>query len=150
MAKTGKKRPLRKLSKSQEDYLEAIHDLFAEGNAARVRDIANRLGVGMSSVSAALKALAERGLVNYDPYQLVTLTPEGQKLAETVAGRHETLQRFFTEVLGLDADAADANACRAEHAIDEQALQKLRRFVAAADEAPPAVRTWLDAQQSDG
>jgi len=56
-----------KLSPSMEDYLEAIVGLVRTGKVARVRDIAQRLGVGMSSVSTALRGLGARGLVNYDP-----------------------------------------------------------------------------------
>ena len=121
MAPTAKK----KLSASLEDYLEIIGRLVHEGGVARVRDIARELDVAMPSVTSALKALSGRGLVNYSPYELVTLTGRGLALAEGVDRRHKILRRFLTEFLGLDAESAEANACRMEHSMDEAALDRL-------------------------
>lgn len=118
----------RKLSASMEDYLEAILLLVRQNRVARVRDIAGHLKVGMPSVTAALKALAERKLVNYDPYQFITLTDHGAELAEQISRRHFDLRRFLTDVLGLDGQVAEDNACRMEHAMDEQVLERLREF----------------------
>ena len=61
------------LSASLEDYLEAILHLVTEKQVARSRDIAKRLRVNRSSVTGALQALAKKGLVNYEPYEAVTL-----------------------------------------------------------------------------
>jgi len=116
------------LTSSLEDYLEAVLLLVRRDRVARVRDIAKALGVGMPSVTTALKALAQRGLVNYDPYQVITLTEQGQLAAEAISRRHTVLRRFLVEVLGLDEATAEANACRMEHAVDEQVLDRLGRF----------------------
>jgi DtxR family Mn-dependent transcriptional regulator len=118
-----------KLSPSMEDYLEAVLALIRTGQVARVRDIAGRLGVGMSSVSRALRALGAKGLVNYDPYQVVTLTDEGRRLGESVDRRHAVLGEFLTDVLGVAPAVAQANACRIEHAIDDEVLERLRKFM---------------------
>ncbi len=119
----------KRLTGSLEDYLEAILLLVRQGQVARVRDIAKRLGVGMPSVTAALKTLTKRGLVNYGPYQVITLTDLGRQVAEGVRSRHQVLRRFLTEVLALDEPAAEANACRMEHAVDDQAMGRLSEFV---------------------
>jgi len=113
------------LSASQEDYLETILALEAEHGSARVRDIAARLGVAMPSVTEALRNLAKRGLVNYSPYEHVTLSEHGRRLATGVRKRHGVLRRFFGEVLGVDDALADANACRIEHAVDDAVLARL-------------------------
>ena len=130
------------LSPSQEDYLEAVLDLERTGRVARVRDIARRLNVGMSSVSIALRALGERGLVNYDPYQVITLTDRGERLGRLVTRRHEVLQAFLTDVLGIDAGRAQSNACRMEHAIDDEVLQRLKDFAAFLQRSPRVGRGW--------
>ncbi len=127
----------KKLTRSQEDYLEAIWALICENRVARVRDIAHRLGVSMPSVTSALRTLAGRGLVNYDPYQVITLTEEGRKAAEEVDRRHHVLRDFLIDVLGLDAPRAEANACRMEHAIDRQALERIGRLTEALKDQPP-------------
>ena len=55
-----------------------------------------------SSVIGALRSLSEKGLVNYAPYDLITLTAEGEQVAKEVVRRHETLKDFFMKILLLD------------------------------------------------
>ena len=74
-----------KLSASQEDYLEAIFNLFNTGAVVRSKDIAKSLEVGMSSVTGALRSLGEKKLINYKPYEYITLTDSGQKVAALIA-----------------------------------------------------------------
>ena len=64
---------VRELSSTLEDYLEAICRLEQEKGFARVRDIARALGVANSTATAALQALSKKGLINYEPYEPVTL-----------------------------------------------------------------------------
>ncbi len=60
------------LSASLEDYLEAIFHIEQEKHAARAKDITERLQVSGASVTAALRTLAEKKLINYAPYDLIT------------------------------------------------------------------------------
>ncbi|MFP4053820.1 MAG: metal-dependent transcriptional regulator [Phycisphaerae bacterium] len=146
MAKTAKK-----LTASQEDYLEAILLLVREGRVARVRDIAGHLGVGKPSVTAALKGLAKRKLVNYDPYQYITLTDAGREVAERIERRHNVLRDFLQNILGVDAETAEANACRMEHAVDQQVMQRLKAFAEFAETCPQFDRAqWLEALSAEG
>ena len=57
-----------KLSASQEDYLETIFNLTADSAVARSREIADKLGVTASSVTGALRSLAQKELIHYQPY----------------------------------------------------------------------------------
>ena len=134
----------RSLTRSLEDYLEAILFIVRKGQVARVRDIAHMLNVGMPSVTTALKHLAQRGLVNYEAYQLATLTDQGRSVAEGVSRRHYLLRRFLTDVLKMDGQAADVNACRMEHAVDELVLERLEDFMDFIRNCPLTARGWLD------
>jgi len=134
-----------KLTRSLEDYLEAIWRLVRAGRAARVRDIACAVGVQMPSVTAALKGLSRRGLVNYDPYELVTLTERGREAAAEIAARHRVLREFLADVLGLDDQVAEDNACRMEHAADAEMLERLGQFVEFVRSCPRAGEDWLKA-----
>ena len=69
------------LTESLEDYLESIYRNIVNKNAARVKDIAADLGVRYPSVTSALKALEKKGLINYEPYGIITLTSEGLAIA---------------------------------------------------------------------
>lgn len=136
--------PLPALTSAMEDYLEAIYHLERERRIARVRDIANRLGVKMSSVSSALKSLGSRGLIQYDPHQFITLTERGIKKAKEIVRKHEVLQRFLVKVLQVDETVAEDNACRIEHHLDPEVIEKLTRFVEFIEMCPVDQTRWMD------
>ena len=131
------------LSESLEDYLETIFLLIREHAVARSRDIAARLNVNKSSVTGALQALAERALVNYEPYGYVTLTPAGAAAAQKVLRRHEALRDFLVKVLSIDAAEADANACRMEHAVSKTVVDRLVEFAEFVETCPRAGAKWV-------
>jgi DtxR family transcriptional regulator, Mn-dependent transcriptional regulator len=133
------------LTSAMEDYLEAIYHLEQERRIARVRDIANRLNVKMSSVSSALKTLDARGLIRYDPHQYITLTDSGIEKAKQIVRKHEILKRFLTRVLKIDEAAAEDNACRIEHHLDPEVIEKLIRFVEFMEMCPIDQTRWLEA-----
>jgi DtxR family transcriptional regulator, Mn-dependent transcriptional regulator len=117
------------LSASLEDYLEAIFFLTRESAVARSKDIADGLGVARPSVTGALRQLAQKGLVNYEPYGLVSLTKAGQTRAAGVAKKHDIIKSFFIDVLDVDEDSATEAACRAEHTLGKQIVGKLMSFI---------------------
>lgn len=131
------------LSSSLEDYLEAIFHVVAEKHVARSRDIAERLGVNKSSVTGALHSLAEKGLVNYEPYEAITLTGGGKALATDIVRRHEVLRDFLVKVLSVDADKADQAACRMEHAVPSPILERLIQFVEFIEVCPRGGANWI-------
>ena len=118
-----------KLSASLEDYLEAIFNLAGESDVARSKDIAKLLGVSKSSVTGALRALKQKQLVNYKPYDYVTLTEAGKTAAAKITRKHNILKSFLADVLGIDADIAHRAACKAEHALGAEVIAKLLNFI---------------------
>ena len=118
-----------KISASLEDYLEAIYEIIEEKQNVKAVEISKKLGVGRSSVSEALKLLSEKNLVNYNRYEAISLTESGKKAAQNVILRHNTLFAFFNQILGLNKEESDQNACRVEHTISEEALNRLIKFV---------------------
>ena len=131
------------VSSTQEDYLEAILALVRAGGAARVRDLAVALRVHKSTVTAALRSLAEKRLVRYAPYERATLTPQGQAIAEGVTRNHDAIRAFLREVLRVDAEAAEANACRMEHVMDKDVLERLVQFAKRVRRCPDAAVACL-------
>ncbi len=117
------------LSASLEDYIEAIYHIIEEKRVARSKEIAERLRVSRASVTEALRALSKRELINYAPYEVITLTPEGQTVAEDVIRRHEALKDFFVKVLAIDEQVAEEGACRIEHAAPPEVIERIIRFV---------------------
>jgi len=118
-----------KLTASQENYLEAIRAVISQRGIARVRDIAEWLGVSTASVSGALKNLTSRKLVQHPPHKYVTLSERGMQIAEKISRRHKTLRTFLKDVLNVTDAVANANAHRIEHALDEIAARRLHYLV---------------------
>jgi DtxR family Mn-dependent transcriptional regulator len=134
----------RALSDSLEDYLEAILRIVKNKGAARGKDISVRLGVNRSSVTAALRSLSEKNLINHAPYDIVTLTREGERIAEGITQRHEVLKDFFHRVLGVEEKTAEANACGMEHAVSEIVLERLTTFIEFIRVCPRIDVHWIE------
>lgn len=117
------------LSASLENYLETILNIYEEKQQIKAVDIARNLEVSKASVTEALRTLAGKGLINYAPYEDVTLTEEGFVRAQNVTLRHRVLSEFLTDVLGIDKDEALENACKIEHVITENVLDRLIKFL---------------------
>ena len=132
------------LSASLEDYLEAILAIVEQKRAARVKDIVASLKVKPSSVSAALRLLTDRGLINYAPHDIITLTDAGEAIARGIALRHEKLRYFLEHILCVDPVEADAGACGLEHAVSAQVLERLIRFVQFVEQCPRTGQQWIE------
>jgi len=117
-----------RLSPSLEDYFEAIYGLKLKNQVARVKDIAHAMGVKMPSVTEAINSLAAKRLVNHKPYESVELTDDGLDRAREIAHRHSAVKDFQVNVLGLNEEDAETEACGIEHAIRPDTLAKLIKF----------------------
>lgn len=118
-----------KLSGSMEDYLETIYLLGKKKKMVRVRDIAKEMSITMPSVTGALKTLEQLELVAHPRYDMVFLTSKGNRLARAVYQRHLVLKSFLIDVLGIDPQIAESDACRMEHAVSSQTLERLVFFM---------------------
>jgi DtxR family Mn-dependent transcriptional regulator len=124
------------LSESLEDYLETILELQQAKTVARSKDIAEKLDIKRGSVTGMLKKLAERKLIDYEPYGYVTLTPEGKKIAAEIEKRHIFLKDFFSRVLDINEETADRTACQMEHSMDKATFRKFQEFIKKIDACP--------------
>ncbi len=107
-------------SEAIQDYAKAIYALERRADGpVSTNDLAERLGVTPASVSAMLKKLAERGLVEHVPYKGVLLTAEGRRVALEVMRHHRLLETYLAEHLGVPWDRVHAEAEALEHVISE-------------------------------
>ena len=136
------------LSASLEDYMEAIFHIEGQKHAARAKDIADRLQVSSASVTGALRVLAEKELINYAPYDIITLTSKGRKVARSVVNRHEMLRNFFVKILGVDCDEAETAACKMEHGVSQGILDRMTQFVTFLERCPRGRYTWHESTRS--
>lgn len=118
-----------KLTASSENYVKAIHNILKIKPAARVKDVAAQLGIGASSVSEALKNLAEKDLVYYEPYGFITLTEEGKEIALKLEKRAEIIRNFFENVLVVNSELSEESISAIEHGMKDEVLNKFVMFL---------------------
>lgn len=124
------------MSRSTEEYLEALYTLTKDGETASTTAISKRLNVAPASVTEMLGKLADDGYVNYQPYQGVTLTSKGFKVAEKMARKHRLLERFLHDMLGIGKDRVHDEACAMEHALSDETARALCQTLKSPDTCP--------------
>jgi DtxR family transcriptional regulator, Mn-dependent transcriptional regulator len=118
-----------KLTASSEDYLEAICQLAQGGASVRSVDLANKLEVSKASVNKAVATLKAAGMIEQEYYGEIVLTAEGRAYGESVRGRHRMLLRFLVDILGVDPQIAEHEACEMEHAISDNTMDRWLDFI---------------------
>ena len=117
------------ISPTLEDYIEIIFDLIREGGVARVKEVAEKKSVAMASVNNALKKLVKEGLISHESYGCISLTGKGANLAKRLSHRHSLLKTFLEEIINVDPDIANADACAIEHHVHKETIDALTRYV---------------------
>jgi Mn-dependent DtxR family transcriptional regulator len=110
-----------------EDSLERIMALMDEKGYARVVDIAARLNISQASVTNMLQKLDAEGLIKYEKYRGLVLTPSGLSVAQTIARRHELLEEFLT-LLGVSPSVIAHDVEGMEHHISPETLEAIQRL----------------------
>lgn len=124
------------ISPSLEDYIEVIYNTIKEKSVARAKDIKDELSVHGASVTGALRTLADKGLINYKPYEYITLTSEGEKIGKAISRRHKILRDFMINVLGKDPESTEQVACGMEHSMDPDLTVRLATFLEFTEKNP--------------
>lgn len=117
------------LSASSQDYLETILDLSYQNEEIRSVDIAEKMNVSRASVNKAIGILKTMGYITQERYACIMLTHSGRQAAINIRDRHNTLKYFFSEVLGIDEDIAEEDACRMEHAISKETFEAFKKYI---------------------
>lgn len=109
-----------------EDYLKCIHQAQSRSpDPVSTGHIASQLEVAPGTATAMMKTLAESGLISYEPYSGVRLTPAGTKLAIHVLRRHRVIELYLVEVLGMSWSEVHEDAELLEHAVSDRVLDRM-------------------------
>ncbi len=119
---------LSSLSENWEDYLERIHELIEAKGYARVADIAQQLHIAPASVTSMVQKMAKAGLLNYERYRGLTLTPTGEAAALGIRHRHRVLSSFLTQ-LGVPADVVTRDVDGLEHHLSSVSVEKIESLL---------------------
>lgn len=114
-----------KLNESSENYLKAIYELQNCQQDVRSVDIARMLGYSKASVCVAMKKLMQKKLIEMSSKKEIHLTTLGEKTAAELEKKYTLLKHLLIEVLDVDEQTAAQDACRMEHGISNQSLNRL-------------------------
>ena len=116
-------------SSTVENYLKAIHhgqSTLPKGQRLLpMGHVASALSVTPGTATTMVKALAESGLVEYEPYSGVRLTKAGDKLAALVLRRHRLVELFLVQVMGMSWDEVHEDAEQLEHVVSDRLIERI-------------------------
>lgn len=117
------------LTESLKSYLKTIYTIILKKNGVRVKDIAKRLNVKNSSVTAALKTLTSMGYINYEPYGIISLTEKGHEISKKITERHRIITYFFNNILSLDKNLSEDIANKMEYILTDEAFNRFKCYI---------------------
>jgi DtxR family Mn-dependent transcriptional regulator len=116
-------------SQTVENYLKTIYlaqaNMTSDHELVPMGQLATALGVVPGTATTMVKALAESGLVHYEPYMGVRLTAAGERLASLVSRRHRLIELFLVKVLGMSWAEVHDEAEQLEHAVSERLIDRI-------------------------
>lgn len=116
---------MKKLTKSIEDYIEAIYMLQNENGKVRSIDIASKLDVSKPAVNKAMHELKTIGLISEFNYSNILLTEEGLKIAKQIYSKHMLIYDFLISI-GVPKETAEIDCCKIEHVISSETLKCIK------------------------
>jgi len=131
-----------------EDYLRAVYEIVQQKGYARTNDISKELNVQQPTVVEMMKKLHNKGLVVYEKYGDVSLTPRGRDIAEAVKKRYQTFEKLLRLIL-VPENVASKDAHLLEHSLHPRTILQFTRFVAfithaSATGPPEFVARWME------
>ena len=117
------------ISKSLEEYLKTMYILNIKNQEIRVTDIANEMNISKPSVNKAINNLKEEGLINYETYGKIELTPSGEDLAKKILEAYDIVYVFLKDVVGLQEENARNEAEKIKSTMEDNTINKLAKYV---------------------
>lgn len=114
--------------KTIEEYIETICVLEQRDGRAQTGMIASRMGVKPPSITEMLQKLEREGFIHYESYNGAILTAAGKKIARELMQKHRVIADLL-EILGIDSELAEIDACQIEHHVSPETLKRLEEFV---------------------
>lgn len=114
--------------KTIEEYIETIFVLEQRNGRAQTGMIAAQMGVKPPTITEMLPKLERAGLIHYESYNGATLTRSGKKMARELVQKHRIIADLL-EIIGIDREPAEADACQIEHHVSQETLKRLEQFV---------------------
>lgn len=132
------------ITHSAAHHLMAIDDLVSRLGYARVSDVARQLDITRGSVSISLKPMKEAGLVIQDENRHLKLSDSGQRLVDAVKTKRLLIERLLGEILGVEPNQSQIDACKIEHLTSNATARRLVSFFRFIDSRDASTRQFLE------
>ena len=129
-------------NESAEMYLETILLLTEKQSHVRAIDVVHSTGYTKPSVSRAMGLLRQAGHIEVDDSGYITLTEAGRALASKILERHHILTQFLTQI-GVSPETAEDDACKMEHVISDETLEKMKEQLARSTRSKRDMQVYL-------
>lgn len=116
------------LTKSIEDYIEAIYMIEQEKGKIKSVDISSKLGVSKPAVNKAMNELNSLNLIEKSNYSNIVLTDEGRKLAKKIYDKHTLIYEFLLSI-GVSKENANIDCCKIEHVISDETAECMKKYL---------------------
>lgn len=118
-----------KIGESGENYLEAILEIGNQFGEVRCIDLARYFNISRASVSRAMNVLKSENMIVMEPYGDIKLTDEGFIRASEVSYKHNLIKKFLTDILKMDNNIAELDACKVEHVVSDAFILALDKIL---------------------
>ena len=115
------------IQESGEMYLETIYVLSKKSGTVRSIDVCEQMGYSKPSISRAIGILKKGGYITVDRSGYISLTPEGETLAQKIYERHTIITDFLVS-LGVERERASEDACKMEHILSDDSFEAIKNF----------------------
>ena len=119
---------MHKLTRSYEDYLEALYVLEKNDKNVRSVDVASRLGVSRPAVSKTINEIKTLGFLTQSRYRAINLTDSGRKIGGTIFEKHTLIKKFLIHI-GVDEAIAEVDCCKMEHVVSDETLTAFKKIL---------------------
>lgn len=128
--------------KTIEEYMEVIYVLEKRDGRAYTTKIAAEKEVSAPTVTEMLVKLQKEGYIEYEKFRGAKLTSQGRDVAKKLMDKHQVIADFF-EIIGIERELAEIDACQIEHYVHKKTMVQLERFLDFVNNAPDIPR-WLE------
>lgn len=118
-----------KIRESGENYLEAILEIGKQCGEVRCMDLVRHFNISRASVSRAMNVLKSENMITMEPYGDIKLTNEGFIRASEISYKHNTIKAFLINILHMDHDIAEIDACKIEHVVSNDFINALNEIL---------------------
>ena len=124
------------LTGAEREYLETLFWLYEAGLQMTGANVARAMQLSAPTVHEMIGRLERGALITRGPDKVISFTPDGERQAQEIVGRHRLIERFLTDVLGIPWDEVHEEAERLEHAMSPVLEQRMLAAIGDASTCP--------------